>query len=266
LLYSKHCPIKHYQSNAYHIGEAFGQEEFESVALIQRLPSTPTVVKNSAHSNMFSSKKGKIINNHDNQEYNYSTKFNSTSFPFTFKTLVCSLLTALQFTEDDEEKLTKLKIFKSILYSFSRSILHEAPVNKGKGIIDKKPYVPKTFIMKVERQFEHIIEFEFFNESVLSQYLELKNPALVKESKIFKHHSKATMKSTNPLSNTLGDLKKRLDRVFKINERKYEDTWNQSAEEWMTPLMRRNPGKRRKPRKKKKAKPRRRMLRKESRK
>jgi hypothetical protein len=91
-----------------------------------------------------------IAKNGDNQDYGYTTKYNSTTFPFTLKTLVCSLLTALQFTDDDdeEEKLTKLKIFKSILYSFSRSIMHETP-NQGKGIVDKKPYIPKPFIVKV---------------------------------------------------------------------------------------------------------------------
>lgn len=242
LLYSKHCPIKHYQSNAYHIREAFGQADFESVALIQSLPSTPKVVKVSDQYNPFNSKKGKVIaKNGDNMEYGYSTKFNSTSFPFTLKTLVCSLLTALQFTEDDDEKLTKLKIFKSILYSFSRSIMHEAPANQGKGIVDKKPYVPKPFIAKVEKQFENIIEFEFFNESILKKYLTVKNPALIKEAENTKFHSKATIKSNDPLSNTLGDLKKRMDRVFKINERKYEDNWNQSAEELIS-FLRRNFG------------------------
>lgn len=242
LLYSKHCPIKHYQSNAYHIGEAFGNTDFESVALIQSLPDTPKVVKVTNEYNPFNSgKKGKIFANHaDDMEYGYSTKFNSTSFPFTLKTLVCSLLTALQFTEDDEEKLTKLKIFKSILYSFSRSIMHEEP-NKGKGIADRKPYVPKPFIVKVEKQFEFIIEFEFFNESMLAKYLNIKNPQIVKEHENAKKHSKATFKSSDPVNTRLGDLKKRLDRVFKINERKYEDNWNQSAEELIT-FLRRNFG------------------------
>lgn len=126
--------------------------------------------------------------------------------------------------------MTKLKIFKSILYSFSRNILHESP-NKGKGIVDKKPYIPKPFIVKVKKQFKHIIEFEFFNEADLGKYLTLRNPELVEESQNERHHSKATVKAHDPLRGVLGDLKKKMDRVFKINERKYEDNWNQSAEE-----------------------------------
>ena len=206
--------------------------------MIQSLPETPKVVKQSNQYNPFANKKSKVIaKNKDNMEYGYTTKYNATTFPFTLKTLVCSLLTALQYTEDQEEKVTKLKIFKSILYSFSRSILHESP-NQGKGIVDKKPYIPKPFIEKVEKQFEHIIEFEFFNEANLGTYLTLKNPALVKQNQNIKQHSKATVKSNDPLSNTLSDLKKRLDRVFKINERKYEDNWVQSAEELITFLNR----------------------------
>lgn len=62
LLYSKHCPIKHYQSNAYHIREAFGQEPFESVALIQSLPTTPKCVKIVKDQfNPFAHKKGHAI-------------------------------------------------------------------------------------------------------------------------------------------------------------------------------------------------------------
>jgi hypothetical protein len=237
LLYSKHCPIKHYQSNAYHIREAFGGENFESVALVQSLPSTPKVVKHTGQFNPFNShnSKGQVFG--ENSEYGYSTKFNSTTFPFTLKTLVCSLLTALQFTDDEEEKLTKLKIFKSILYSFSRSIMNEEP-NKGKGIADKKPYIPKPFIAKVQKQFKHVIEFEFFNESLLFKYLTLVNPIAIKEVKNLKNHSKASQKQNDPLTSTLDELKKRLDRMFKINERKFEDNWNQSAEELIVFLKR----------------------------
>jgi hypothetical protein len=71
--------------------------------------------------------------------------------------------------------------------------------------------------------------------------LTLKNPAIVKEAQNTKTHSKATIKSNDPLNTVLGDLKKRMDRVFKINERKYEDTWNQSAEELIS-FLRRNFG------------------------
>lgn len=240
LLYSKHCPIKHYQSNAYHIKEAFGQENFESVALIQGLPSTPKVVKSSDQYNPFNDVgnfKGKVItNNGDNAEYGYSTKFSTTTFPFTQKTLVCSLLTALQYTENDEEKLTKLKIFKSILYSFSRSVNIEEP-NKGRAI-DKKPYMPKPFIAKVQKQFKNVIEFEFFNESTLTKYLSQLNPNLFKDTKTTKVSSKVAIKNQDPLGSTMSELKKRLDRVFKINERKFEDNWNQSAEELIVFLKR----------------------------
>lgn len=166
----------------------------------------------------------------DLNEYGYSTKFSATTFPFTLKTLVCSLLTALQYTEDDSDKLTKLKIFKSILYSFSRTINHEEP-NKGKGLADKRPFIPKPFIAKVEKQFKNVIELEFFNENLLIKYLELVNPNALKEGKNSKSFSKASAKSDDPLGNVLGELQKKLDRVFKINERKFEDNWNESAEE-----------------------------------
>lgn len=96
MLYGKHCPIKHYQSNAYHIREAFGQEDFESVALIHSLPTTPKVVKKSNEFNPFAMENNKIFSKRgDLNEYGYSTKFSATTFPFTLKTLVCSLLTAL---------------------------------------------------------------------------------------------------------------------------------------------------------------------------
>ncbi len=83
-----------------------------------------------------------------------------------------------------------------------------------------------------------MIEFEFFNESLLNKYLALINPNAVKEVKNLKTHSKATLKLNDPLSNVLGELKKRLDRMFKINERKFEDNWNQSAEELIVYLKR----------------------------
>lgn len=231
LLYGKHCPIKHYQSNAYHIREAFGQEDFESVALIHSLPSTPKIVKKSNEFNPFAVDGSKIFSKRGHtSEYGYSTKFSETTFPFTLKTLVCSLLTALQYTQDESEKLTKLKIFKSILYSFSRTINHEEP-NKGKGISDKRPFIPKPFIDKVQKQFRHVIELEFFNESLLVKYLELVNPNALKEAKNSKFYSKASAKPDDPLGNVLAELQKKLDRVFKINERKFEDNWNESAEE-----------------------------------
>ena len=163
-------------------------------------------------------------------EYSYTTKFSTTNFPFTLKTLVCSLLTALQYTQDDSDKLTKLKIFKSILYSFSRTINHEE-ANKGRGIADKRPFIPKPFISKVQKQFKNVIEFEFFNENFLIKYLELVNPSALKDAKKTKSFSKASTKSDDPLTNVLNELQIRLDKVFKINERKYEESWNDSAED-----------------------------------
>jgi hypothetical protein len=228
LLYGKHCPIKHYQSNAYHIKEAFGQEEFDSVALIHSLPTTPKVTKKTSEYNPFADSNKIFSKRMEINEYGYSTKFSNTTFPFTLKTLVCSLLTALQYTQDHSDKLTKLKIFKSILYSFSRSINHEEP-NKGKGLGDKRPFIPKPFITKVQKWFPHVIELEFFNENLLQKYLELVNPNAIKKVKNSKIYSKS--KNDDPLNNVLADLQKKLDRVFKINERLFEDNWNQSAEE-----------------------------------
>lgn len=76
-----------------------------------------------------------------------------------------------------------------------------------------------------------MIELEFFNESLLLKYLELVNPSALKEAKNSKFFSKASAKSDDPLGNVLSELQKKLDRVFKINERKFEDNWNESAEE-----------------------------------
>lgn len=232
MLYGKHCPIKHYGSNAFHIKQAFDQEDFQSVALIHSLPSTPRAVKKSNDFNPFAVDSSKIFSKKgEAQEYGYSTKFNATTFPFTLKTLVCSLLTALQYTQDDGEKLTKLKIFKSILYSFSRTINNEEG-NRG----GRSPY-SNPFISKVRKHFQHCIELEFFNESLLIKYLELVNPSAIKESKNSKSYSKATIKSDDPLGFVLSDLQRKLDKVFKINERKFEDSWNESAEDLIIFLM-----------------------------
>lgn len=184
ILFSKHCPLNHFNNNLELIKPAF-PKGFYKVALIQT-PAPCYSINYSENSSQESQKNDPL-----KSPYSYATRFKSFEFPLTLHNMICSLYSTLvKVKKKNTSKrlqtvVDRVGSFKGIMFNFTRD-----------------NYTPKNYS---RMGFDLVLEFEFFDQNCLS----------------VKNYS---------------SLKKTMDKIFKINERKFVDSFEDAANDLIDSL------------------------------